>query len=197
MLRNPGTFVSGGIVMSRGRTFAHLSRTARGVLVLAGLALVSAAPAAAAQPTRTVTQFPANRVAHFPAGDGCTFDATVLSIAPGHGTVTDFGDGREVYEVHAMKRAITSDVTGKTFVENQQYRDVEWIDPTSGLIFGQTSGQFIDTLYPGDMGPYGVVDQNVSYAIIGWQTYVLDPNTFATLSITIKGTITDICATIS
>jgi hypothetical protein len=176
---------------------ARLTRLARGGVVAIVLALVIAAPAAAAQPTRTALSFPGDRVSHFPAGDGCTFDATVYAAPPAHARITDFSDGTEVVQDYAMKRVVTSDVTGKTFLDNQVYRDAEWIDPTTGLIFGVTSGQFIDTFWPGDAGPYGVVEQNVSYAIIGRQTYVLDPTTFATLSLSIKGTITDICAAIS
>jgi len=175
----------------------RLGRTARGAIGALALALVVSAPASAAQPTRLVTHFPADRVAHFAAGDGCPFNVTVYSDPKGHGSVTDFSDGTEVYVVHAMFRTITNDATGATFVENQEYRDAEWVDATTGLIRGETSGQFIDTFWPGDVGPYGVVHQNVSYAIIGSQTYVLDPTTYATLSVTIKGTITDICAAIS
>jgi hypothetical protein len=178
-------------------TKVRLTRTASGAVIALVLALVWAAPAAAAAPTRTVRHLPADRVGQFPAGTGCTFDVTVYSGPKGSVTVTDFSDGTEVYVVHAMFRTITSDVTGATFVENQEYRDAEWIDATSGLLDGETSGQFIDTFFPGDVGPYGVVDQVVSYAIIGSQTYVLDPNTYATLALSVKGTITNICAAIS
>jgi hypothetical protein len=202
--RDPGEDESvsrgGGVaatVDARQMTKLRLTRTARGAVIALVLALVWAAPAAAAAPTRTVTHFPADRVGHFPAGTGCTFDVTVYSAPKGSVTVTDFSDGTEVYVVHAMFRTITSDVTGATFVENQEYRDAEWIDATSGLLRGETSGQFIDTFFPGDVGPYGVVDQVVSYSIIGSQTYVLDPNTYATLALNIKGTITNICAAIS
>ncbi len=174
----------------------RLTRLARGAVIALALALVIAAPAAAAQPTRTIFRW-TNLVEHFPAGMGCTFDVTVQLMPGAQVTVTDFSDGREVVEEHSMHRTITSDVTGKSFVENQEFRDAEWIDPTSGLRLGESSGQFIDTFAPGDVGPYGVVDQTVSYAVIGSQTYVLDPNTYATLAVTIKGTITNICASIS
>jgi hypothetical protein len=52
MLGIPGTLVAGGIVMTRDRTLAR--RTARGAVIAVALALMVAAPAAAAQPTRTV-----------------------------------------------------------------------------------------------------------------------------------------------
>ena len=179
------------------RASSRLPRAARGVILALGLTVLVVAPVAAAAPTRTVRNLPADRVAHFAAGEGCTFDATVYSSPKGRVTVTDFSDGTEVYEVHAMQRTIVSDVTHKSFVENQEYRDIEWIDASTGLRLGETSGQFIDTFWPGDIGPYGVVDENVSYAIVGSQTYTLDPNSYATLVLSIKGTITNICAVIS
>ena len=182
--------------MTRHRNLVRLSRRAPSFGLAVVLALIVAAPAAAAQPTRTVNHI-TDLVQHFPAGDGCPFDVTVHKTPGARVTVTDFSDGREVVEAHSMHRSITNDTTGITFVENIESRDVEWIDPATGLIQGETSGQFIDTFWPGDVGPYGVVGQNVSYAIIGSQTYTLDPNTFATLAVSIKGTITNICATIS
>lgn len=174
----------------------RLTRPARGAAIGLGLALVIAAPVAAAQPTRSVYRA-TDLVEHFPAGTGCTFDVTV-GLTPGAQlTVTDFSDGREVVEVHSMHRTITDDATGATFVENQEFRDAEWIDATSGLLRGESSGQFIDQFFSGDVGPYGVVDQPVAYSVIGSQTYVVDPTTYATLALSIKGTITNICAAIS
>jgi hypothetical protein len=177
-------------------TTFRLIRSARGAVIALALAAICAAPAAAAQPTRTV--YPAlNLVEQFPAGSGCTFDVTVERTPGARATVTNFSDGTTVYQGHSMHRVITSDVTGKTFFGNLEFRDAEWIDATSGLLIGETSGQFIDTFWPGDVGPYGVVDQNVSYAITGSQTYVLDPNTYATLELSITGSITNICAALS
>jgi len=183
--------------MTRERTPARLTRTAGGATVALVLALLWAAPAAAVQPGRLVNYFSGDRVEHFPAGTGCTFDVTVYLTSRAQVTITDFSDGREVFEVNSMHRTITSDTTQRAFVENLQYRDVEWIDPTSGLRLGESSGQFIDQFFPGDMTPYGVTDHVVAYSIVGSQSYVLDPNTFATLSLTVKGTITDICGAIS
>lgn len=175
---------------------SRLTRPARGAVIALVLALVVAAPAAAAQPTRVVR--PAqNLVEHFPAGSGCTFDVTVSLMPSARATITEFSDGTTVYQGHSMHRVITSDVTGKTFGGNLEFRDAEWIDATSGLLIGETSGQFIDTFWPGDVGPYGVVDENVSYAITGRQTYVLDPNTYATLALSISGSVVNICTAIS
>src|SRR5437870_2284136 len=73
-------------------TKLRLTRTARGAAIALVFALVVAAPAAASQPTRTVTHFTGDRVAHFPAGDGCTFDVTVYLSTRAHVTVTEFSD---------------------------------------------------------------------------------------------------------
>ena len=85
----------------------RLPRTARGAVIALVFGLVYAAPAAAAVPTRTVRHLPADRVGHFPADDGCTFNVTVYSDPKGRVTVTDFSNGTEVYEVHAMFRTIS------------------------------------------------------------------------------------------
>src|SRR4051794_35633041 len=119
---------------------ARLTIAGRGAVIGVVLGLLVAAPAAAAQPTRTVAHFSSgDRVEHFAAGDGCPFDVTVYLISRAQISVTDFSDGREVVTVNSMHRTITSDTTGASFVDNRAYRDVEWTDPTSGLIRGETS----------------------------------------------------------
>jgi hypothetical protein len=178
-------------------TKLRLTRTARGAVVAVALALLWAAPAAAAQPTRTVTHLRGDRVGHFPAGTGCTFDVTVYVNSRAQVTVTEFSDGSTVYEVHSMKRAITNDATGVSFVENQQYHDREWIDPATGWIRGVTSGQSIQQFYPGDVGPYGIVEQPAAYVIYGTTWWAWDPATEHETEFTWTGTLTDICAAIS
>jgi hypothetical protein len=174
----------------------RLTRTARGAVIAVALAVVVAAPAAAAQPTRTVNQI-TNLVSHKPADTACTFDVTVYMTPGARVTETDFSDGSTVYQVHSMKRAITNDATGATFVENQIYHDREWIDPANGWIRGVTSGQSIQQFYPGDVGPYGIVEQPSAYVIYGTTWWAWDPATEHQTEFTWTGTLTDICATIS
>jgi hypothetical protein len=172
----------------------QLTRTARGTVIALGLALVVAAPAAAAQPTRTVVVAPP--LTHYPAGTGCDFDVTVYRPAGGWTAITDFSDGREMLINHAIKRTITNDATGATFVEESISREVDRFE--NGQIVGMISGQFIWQFYPGDVGPDGVVlDHLLALYIQGSATYVVDANTFATLAITLQGTATDICAALS
>lgn len=173
-----------------------LNRTAPSAVIALVLAAAWAAPTAAAQPTRTVVPAP-NLVEHFPAGYGCTFDVTVY-LAPGaRTTVTNFSDGTTVYEAHSLNRVITSDVTGKTFVDNQVFRDVEWIDAATGVLHGVTTGQQIQTFWPGDVGPFGIVTQPSAYMIDGIAWWAWDPATGQQPSFAYAGPITDICAAIS
>jgi hypothetical protein len=177
-------------------TRIRLTRTARGAVIALALALVVAAPVDAAPPTRTLI-VPTSLVRHFPAGDGCTFDVTVYLTPGARTTITDFSDGTEVNETHSMKRTITNDATGATFVENQSFHDVEWLDPATGLIHGITNGQAISQFYPGDIGPYGVVDQPVAYLVYGTQWWAWDTATNHQTAFSYTGTLTDICAAIS
>jgi hypothetical protein len=169
-------------------------RTARGAVVALVLALVAAAPAAAAQPTRTIIV--AGPATHYPAGTGCDFDVTVYRPMGGRTAITDFSDGRETALNHAIHRTITNDATGATFVEESISHEVDTF--ANGLIAGTINGQFIWQFYPGDVGPDGtVLDHVLALYIQGNATYVVDGTTFATLEIHIVGTVTDICAALS
>ena len=171
-----------------------MRRTATTVVLGMALALVSVAPVAADQPTRTVTH--AGPIAHFPAGTGCDFDVTVHRSPNSWGAETDFSD-RVALVNHAVFRTITNDETGATFVENSVYHEVDRFD--GDLIKGSIEGQFIWQFYPGDVGLDGVVlDHLLALFMIGKATYTVDATTGATLQIDFSGsTATDICAAIS
>jgi hypothetical protein len=175
-------------------TKLQLTRTARGAVIALVLAVVWAAPAAAVQPTRTVIS--SVPFTHYPAGTGCDFDVTVYRPQGGWVAFTDFSDGRETIIAHVIQRTITNDVTGATFVETSVSHEVDRFE--NGQILGMINGQFIWQFYPGDVGPDGaIVDHLLALYIQGSATYVVDGTTFATLAITIKGTMTDICAALS
>ncbi len=173
---------------------SRLTRTVRGAGIAVALALLVAAPAAAAQPTRTVIV--AGPATHYPAGTGCDFDVTVYRPRGGWNTFTDFSDGREAIVNHVVERTITNDTTGATFVETSVAHEVDRFD--GDLIIGAINGQFIFQFFPGDVGPDGVVlDHLLALYVQGRATYVVDGTTFATLAISIVGTTTDICAALS
>ena len=172
-------------------------RTAVGLGLLLTLGLLMAAPAAAAQPTKTVIEY-TTFVSHYPAGTGCTFDVTAYRQPGARFTVKDFSDGTEVTEVHNMHRTIINDATGATFANTIEAHEVDRVDPATGVIRGSVNGQSIFTFAPGDVGPDGgTVDHTYSIAIFGTVSYVIDGTTGATLAITIQGHYTDICAAIS
>jgi hypothetical protein len=176
------------------RKMSRVGRVARGALIALGLAFVVAAPAAAAQPTRTVIV--AGPVTHYPAGTGCDFDVTVYRTPNSWTALTDFSGGSEMIINHAVQRRITNDATGAVFVESSILHEVDRFD--GGLIRGEINGQFILQFYPGDVGLDGVVlDHLLALFMVGRATYVVDATTGATLEISFIGTATDICAAIS
>jgi hypothetical protein len=171
-----------------------LALTARGALMALVLALVLAAPAAAAQPARTLHS--PDPVRHFPAGTGCEFDVTVYQR--GRTAITDFSDGREAIETDYIDYTIVNDTNSKRFVTNLVHHEVDWCDAADNVYRGQSSGDTIFQSLPGDVGPDGgIVDHAFAIKIKGTVTYVVDGTTFATLAITIHGRATDICAAIS
>ena len=178
-------------------TPARLPRGARGAVIAVALALVVAAPAAAAQPTRTVFHASAGSTS-YPAGTGCVFDFTAYRTDHAFSILTAFSDGREVFINHSKLRTIVNDSTGASFVETSAYREVDRFDVDAGVIRGSVTGQSIFQFAPGDVAPDGsIVDHTYAVFIQGKVTYVIDDTTFATLAISIQGSYTDICAAIS
>jgi len=174
-----------------------LRRTVSGAAVALVVALAAAAPAAAAQPTRTFVNF--DSVQHIPAGRGCNdFDVT-LYRTPGSGYVeTDFSDGRIAYVVHMVDSTITNDSNGKVFQESSIFHEVDRYDAATDVIHGSVTGTSIFQFAVGDAAPDGsVVDHVYAIFIRGTVTYAIDGTTFATLAISVKGEYTDICAAIS
>jgi hypothetical protein len=183
--------------MERGPNMLKLTRRARGAVIAVVLALVVAAPAAAAQPTRTVIYFdPGTRL--LPAGTFCAFDVTSDRVMGARLTFTDFSDGREASMGLTVRRTYSNPATGASFAADTTAHEVDRFDPDTTLVRGEATGQFIYQFVPGDVGPGGViVDHLLEIYIQGKVTYVYDANTGATLEITIVGTTTDICAAIS
>jgi len=176
---------------------ARLTRAARGAVVALLLALVVAAPAAAAQPTRTVTQASAG-FTNYPAGTGCVFDVTAYRTDHAFAILTAFADGRFQIINHSKRRTIVNDDTGAAFVETSAYREVDRFDADAGVIRGSVTGQSIFQFAPGDVAPDGsIVDHTYAIFIQGKVSYVIDATTGATLAISIQGSYTDICAAIS
>jgi hypothetical protein len=172
---------------------AKLSRTARGAVIAMGLALLVAAPAAAAQPTRTVTGL-STRV--LPAGTACAFDVEGQPSS-GFRTSTTFSDGREMHFVHATG-AYVNLATGARFETRDIFTEIDWFDPATGILTGLNDGQTTSSFSPGDMGPFGVVGSNGAlYHFVGTIHYTYDTNTNVFNVLSYSGTVTDVCAALS
>jgi hypothetical protein len=172
----------------------RLNRMARGAVIALAVALVWAAPAAAAQPTRTVLHPTGGS---HPAGQGCPFDISYVDAPGARITVTDFSDGREVSDVHAIA-TFTNDDNGKTFVHKAFYHAVDLFDAGNGVWRSVVDGQSVAWFYPGDIGPYGIVGADgLALRIVGtiWVTW--DPNANAVTEFAYVGTVTSVCDLLS
>jgi len=173
---------------------SRLTRSARGAVLAVALALLAVAPAAAAQPTRTV--FHPTGGSH-PAGQGCAFDISYIDAPGARITVMDFSDGREATLAHAVA-TLTNDDTGATFVHKAFFHDLTWFDAADGVYRGVTDGQFVVWFFPGDLGPYGIVGTDglgLRFEGTVWSTW--DPNANAITEFAYAGTVTNVCDLLS
>ena len=175
------------------RSQLTVAQLARGAVIALTLALIWAAPAAAAPPTRIVRP-PHTSV--LPAGTACAFD---VKGEPLRGTVmvTDHGDGGVVFQDHAEGQ-YTNLATGTTFVVREAFRNVDRFDPATGIDLGMLSGQFEFIFVPGDQGPFGVVGSDGAfYRFVGTATYTWDASANRLTRFEYSGTVTDVCAALS
>lgn len=175
---------------------SKLSRAIRPGAVLAVLALtVITAPAAlAAAPVRAVIY---GGPIFIPAGQGCAFDVTETPHPGAHARVTDFADGRTVWNAHGNATFRNED-TGVTFEHRARFLSTERYDPETNDILGATDGQVFMNFWPGDQGPYGVVGSSGAiYRFTGRLEYRFDLDTFMLTSFASTGRVVDICAALS
>ena len=174
----------------------RLTRTARGAVLALGVAIMAAAPATAAQPTRTLIYVPPS-TRSFDAGAFCAFAVTTDRPSGQRLTYTDFSDGREAVMGLVVRRTYTNPATGMTFAAPTDAHEVDWFDAYP-LVRGTAQGQFIWQAMPGDVGPGGVIiDRLTQFYIQGSVTYVSNWETGATSEFSMTGKATDICAAIS
>ncbi len=176
-----------------------LTRSARGAMIAVVLALVWAAPAAAAQPTRTVRPLQGEFV--LPAGMACAFDVagepSAVSIRNGFVAETAFRDGTVLHFVRA-KGAYLNIATGARYLTEDTYRDLSTYDANTNLQVGVETGQTTWSFLPGDIGPYGVVGSDGAlYHFIGSVSYTWNNNTFHITAFSYTGSVEDVCAAIS
>lgn len=159
------------------------------------LAFTVAAPAAAAQPTRTVIH-PISDY-YGPADSGCGFAVSRVFNSGARTTFFDYADGSELSTVNNVK-TITNLDNGKTFTEHSVSHRFEWFDAAAGVWRGQINGQFIFAFYPGDIGPLGpVAAPGQGYYMTGIAWYTWDPNTEHISEFSYQGSFVDVCAALS
>ena len=135
--------------MSRDRTLPR--RLARGFVVAVVLALVVAAPAAAATPpTRTV--FEPNPFV-IPAGQGCSFDVRGVPTS-GFAALTVYSENEWRKSVH-VKVTLENMDTGATYSVNNTWTELNIYDPATNILVVTTSGQSVTEFWPGDVSPFG------------------------------------------
>ena len=182
-----------------------LTRSARGAMIAVALALVSAAPAAAAQPTRTVRPLSGGFV--LPAGTACAFDvAGEPRTAPtpraafqsgGFNAKTVFSDGSVQLSVRARGAYVNLE-TGARLPTLDTYRDLSRFDPATGIQVGVESGETTWSFLPGDVGPYGLVGSDGAlYHFVGTVSYTFDTNANHSTQFAYSGRVTDVCAALS
>jgi hypothetical protein len=177
----------------RDPTLARLTRSARGAVIALVLALLVAAPAAAAQPTRTVHGLSGFV---YPAGTACAFD---VAAEPTGGFIarTTFSDGSVLRSVRARGAYVNVD-TGARFPTLDTFRDFSRFNPATGIQAGVESGQMTWSFLPGDVGPFGVVGGNGAlYHFVGTVSYTWDTNINHSTQFAYTGTVTDVCAALS
>ena len=171
-----------------------LIRTAPGAAIALVLALATAVPAAAVQPTRTMIYVPQG-TRTFDAGEWCAFPVTRGRPTGFRLAVTDFSDGREQVIGLAVRQTFTAN--GKSFVAQVAGHEVDWFDDYP-IVRGTAQGEFIWQSLPGDVGPGGaIVDHLTEFYIHGSVTYVANWDTGATSEFSLTGTATDMCAELS
>jgi hypothetical protein len=176
-------------------TQLRLTRTARGAVIAIALALLAAAPAAAAQPTRTVypLHYPYFTI---PAGGGCDF-AVEGHPSWGFQAATEFSDGSVQYSVRAHG-AYVNPANGDSYWVEDNWRDRDVPVAGTTRVNSVVNGQATYFFFPGDQGPYGLVDHVVMYHIVGttWATW--DSATYQTYAFQWSGgTITNVCEELS
>jgi len=175
------------------------ARSSRGAAFAMALMLVAAAPAAAAQSSRTVR--PVSGGFSLPAGTACAFDvaAQPSTVTIDHGFIanTTFSDGTVLRFVRATG-AYVNVATGARYPTQDTFRDFSSYDPETRLQVGVETGQMTWSFLPGDIGPFGVVGSDGAlYHFIGTVSYTWDDNTFHITEFSFVGSVEDVCAALS
>jgi hypothetical protein len=154
------------------------------------LSMVTAAPAAAEKPIRSLAE---GQGFVSPAGEICPF---AVSGQPDEGAgyrITEFSDGRTVFHGQGYP-TLTNLETGTSLVHHSKYTVTDTV-LESGEIHEEISGQIFIALFEGDRGPVGVVGEDG--ALLGVNGHIVltfDPETFVVTFFELNGSAIDLCA---
>ena len=193
--------------MTKLKALGRMPRVARAAAIGMILALVAAAPVAAAggrdsrgnsgavpTPIRTVhsdlTGF------QIDAGQACTFD--VLGEPDwGFSAKTVFPNGLIFHSVRAHGAYVNKD-TGVRYETADNFFAIDDIDPVTNIDHVTIDGMAASSFLPGDSGPYGIVGPDPAfYDFVGRFTFDYNLNTGVQTNLEWHGTVTDICAALS
>jgi hypothetical protein len=180
--------------MTRHRTLVQLTRTARAAVSALVIALIVAAPAAAATPpTRTVFE-PHPFV--IPAGQGCSFDIRFVPTG-GFAALTVYSENEWRKSVHVKVTYENMD-TGATYSVNNTWTEWNVYDPTTNILVVKTGGQSVTQFVPGDVSPFGgLITTGTFYRFTGTTTNTVDFNLNRTVQFSWSGQVIDLCAALS
>jgi hypothetical protein len=172
----------------------NVTRMASGGVIALTLALIVAAPVAAARPTRTVYGMGTGFT--IPADKACPFAVDGVP-SKGFSAYTEFSDGRLMGSVH-LKGAYVNDETDAQYPTMDNFHFSQRTDPITGITTGTLEGQAAWWFLPGDVGLDGSIvgEHGAMYDFVGRVTFTIQANG-ATTQFTWKGTATDICAALS
>ena len=124
-----------------------------------------------------------------PAGWGCAFDVQldVPDSAAGDHTAVGYGD-----------ITMTNLETGATYLQKSRHVSTEVLDEATNTLFDHEVGRIFIQFYPGDQGPYGVVEEpGALYAFACKLDITWDLDTDAYTAFTYSGLVIDLCAELS
>ena len=169
------------------------ARTVGGTVIAMALALLSAAPAAAATPPSRTLYQPHAFVT--PAGQACAFDVAGYPTS-GFEAQTVFSDGRVLDSIR-VKGYYENVGTGARYWINDTFTELDVYDAATNTIVITTSGQFETLFWPGDAGPFGPVTNATMYRFFGTTTNTVDLTANRTAAFSWSGQIVDVCAQLS
>jgi hypothetical protein len=163
-----------------------------GILAAVMLGALATAPTvAAAKPEKFVLGNP-NPIVN-PVGSPCAVQVNFDPIDIKR-TIFFFADGTEVDKLNGYA-TLSNPQNGATFLHHVVATQTITYDEVANEYLVDYRGQFGIRLYPGDVGPWGVVEEpGLFLRITGRAEQTFDGDTFASTAFSFTGTYIDICA---